>query len=113
MPNLEVDSGTEQVQGHGGNLVDMLGPIADGKSTSHHVSTSNGFNLKIKQENLFSMKEAVGEGGDGVGGQVFSFLIPALRQHIGGFTLADLHPIQVPAFLQVHILILAGDLAQW
>lgn len=49
VPDLEVDGGTEEVQGHGGNLLHMPSSIADGKSTSHHVCISNGFDLETKQ----------------------------------------------------------------
>lgn len=49
VPDLEVDGGTEEVQGHGGNLLHMPSSIEDGKSTSHHVRISNGFDLETKQ----------------------------------------------------------------
>lgn len=65
VPNQEADGGTEEVQGRRGNLVHVLGTIPDGKSASHHVCISNGFNLKIKQESglVFIVREAGGYGG--------------------------------------------------
>lgn len=61
VPNLEVDAGTEEVQGHCGNLVHVPSSIADGKATRHHVCISNGFNLKIKQLSglVFSVRVGV------------------------------------------------------
>lgn len=56
LPDLEVDSGTEEVQGHRGSLVHVLDSIADGKSTSHHVRISNGFHLKIKQQSGLALR---------------------------------------------------------
>lgn len=38
------------MQGHGGNLSCMLGSIADGKPTGHHVCIPNGFNLERAQK---------------------------------------------------------------
>lgn len=51
VPNLKAGGGTEQIQGHGENLICTLSSIADGKPTGHYVCLSTGFNL-------FSMREA-------------------------------------------------------
>lgn len=53
VPHLKVDGGTEEVQGHHGNLVHVSDSTADGKSASHHVCISNGFSLKTKEESSF------------------------------------------------------------
>lgn len=82
VPNLEVNVGSEKLQGHCGNLAHMLGSIVDGKSTSHHVCISNGFNLKIKQQgDLVSSRREVRSGG-GLRDQGPSLLTLALRLHI-------------------------------
>ena len=64
VPNLEVDGGTEEVQGHRSDLVHMPNSIADGKSTSHHVRISNGFNLNIKQQCGLVLSMSVGAGSE-------------------------------------------------
>lgn len=70
VPNLEVDGGIEEVQGHHGNLLHMLGSIADRKSAGYHICISNGLNLKTAQQNghVFSVREA----GVGVGSETMA-----------------------------------------
>lgn len=48
VPSLEVDVGTEEMQGRRGKPVLMLGSTADGQSAGHHGGIPNSFNLKIK-----------------------------------------------------------------
>lgn len=64
VPNLKVDGGTEEVQGHGGKLIHVSDSSADGKSASHHVCISSGFNLETKEESgfVFFPREAGSEG---------------------------------------------------
>lgn len=49
MLHIEATTLVEQVQGHGGDLLGMIGYL-HGQPTDHHVGIANGLNLIIKQK---------------------------------------------------------------